>query len=126
MATLRETVNVADQLTELSQQLRAELTDGDVDFDKMIQIADEISEQADELASAFERVNEALGGPLDQVGNGHTARSGSARQSRSSSESSSGSTKRSSSGSTKRSRSGSRSRSSTRRRSTSSAGRSVS
>src|SRR6476646_3778597 len=77
MATLRDTVNLADQLTELTQQLHGELTDGDVDFDKMIQIADEISEQADQLAAAFERVNEALSEPLDHQENGNSSQSSS-------------------------------------------------
>src|SRR4051812_13310962 len=111
MATLRETVNLADQLTELTQQLHGELTDGDVDFDKMIQIADEISEQADQLAAAFERVNAALSEPLDHQENGNSSQS-----SGSGSQSSSSAGSRSSS----RSRTSSRPRSSsTRRRATS-------
>jgi uncharacterized protein YoxC len=114
MATLRETVNLADQLTELTQQLHGELTDGDVDFDKMIRIADEISAQADQLAAAFERVNEALSEPLEQVENGQSSQSGSA--------SGQGSRSRS----TSRSRTSSRSRSGSRKRSSSGAGRSSS
>jgi hypothetical protein len=115
MATLKETVNLADQLTELTQQLHTELTDGDVDFGKMIQIADEISEQADHLAAAFERVNEALTEPLAQGGNGDSSQS----------EPSSGQSSRSS-GSSSRSRSNSRPRSSSRRRAASSTSRSSS
>lgn len=70
MATLKETVNLTSQLTDLTQQLQSELTDGEVDFEKMTQLADEISEHADSLAAAFTRVNEALSEPLEQSSNG--------------------------------------------------------
>ena len=68
MASLKDTVNLTSQLTELTNQLHGELTQGDVDFEKMIEIADQISEHADSLASAFTRVNEALTEPLSQSG----------------------------------------------------------
>jgi hypothetical protein len=70
MASLKDTVNLTSQLTELTNQLHGELTQGDVDFEKMIEIADQISEHADSLASAFTRVNEALTEPLTQSGDG--------------------------------------------------------
>ena len=70
MASLKDTVNLTSQLTELTNQLHSELTEGDVDFEKMIEIADQISEHADSLASAFARVNEALTEPLSQDGGG--------------------------------------------------------
>ena len=80
MASLKDTVNLTSQLTELTNQLHSELTEGEVDFEKMVTIADEISEHADNLAAAFARVNEALSEPLDQNGaNG----SGESRRSRS-------------------------------------------
>ena len=66
MASLKDTVNLTSQLTELTNQLHGELTEGEVDFEKMVTIADEISEHADNLAAAFTRVNEALMEPLDQ------------------------------------------------------------
>jgi hypothetical protein len=81
MASLKDTVNLTSQLTELTNQLHAELTEGDVDFEKMVQIADQISEQADDLAAAFARVNEALQGPLHQ--NGNESPGGSSTRSRS-------------------------------------------
>src|SRR5881397_2865488 len=71
MASLKDTVNLTSQLTELTNQLHSELTEGDVDFEKMIEIADQISEHADSLASAFARVNEALTEPLSQDGGGN-------------------------------------------------------
>jgi len=79
MASLKDTVNLTTQLSELTNQLHSELTEGEVDFEKMVQIADEISEHADSLASAFARVNEALTEPLEQSGNGD---GGSSRRSR--------------------------------------------
>src|SRR3954463_8209920 len=68
MASLKDTVNLTSQLTELTNQLHSELTEGEVDFEKMVQLADEISENADSLAAAFSRVNEALTEPLEQTG----------------------------------------------------------
>ena len=68
MASLKDTVNLTSQLTELTNQLHSELTEGEVDFEKMVQIADEISEHADNLAAAFTRVNEALTEPLSASG----------------------------------------------------------
>jgi hypothetical protein len=68
MASLKDAVNLTTQLNELTQQLHSELTEGDVDFEKMVRLSDEISEHADSLASAFARVNEALQEPLESNG----------------------------------------------------------
>ena len=96
MASLKDTVNLTSQLTELTNQLHGELTQGDVDFEKMIEIADQISEHADSLASAFARVNEALTEPLSaSEDGGGGGDNGSSRSSRSS-----GSRRRSTAGST--------------------------
>jgi hypothetical protein len=84
MASLKDTVNLTTQLTELTNQLHSELTEGEVDFEKMVQIADEISENADSLAAAFARVNEALAAPLDQNGSGGNGSSSGGSRSRSS------------------------------------------
>jgi hypothetical protein len=85
MASLKDTVNLTSQLTELTNQLHSELTQGDVDFEKMIEIADQISEHADNLAAAFTRVNEALTEPLshseDGSGGNGSRSSGSRRRS---------------------------------------------
>ena len=87
MASLKDTVNLTSRLTDLTNQLHGELTEGEVDFEKMVQIADEISEHADSLAAAFARVNEALSEPLEQNaggGNGDRADRRSRSRSRSS------------------------------------------
>jgi hypothetical protein len=88
VASLKDTVNLTSQLTELTNQLHSELTEGEVDFEKMVQIADEISEHADNLAAAFTRVNEALSEPLSASGgdggsNGSEGGGGGGRSSRS-------------------------------------------
>jgi hypothetical protein len=86
MASLKDAVQLTTQLNDLTNQLHAELTEGDVDFERMVQIADEISEHADNLASAFTRVNEALDEPLHQNGSdgggSSRSRSGSSKRSR--------------------------------------------
>lgn len=85
MASLKDTVNLTSQLSELTNQLHGELTQGDVDFEKMIELADQISEHADSLAAAFTRVNEALTEPLsaseDGAGGNGSRSSGSRRRS---------------------------------------------
>ena len=61
MASLRE---AAEQLTagldELVGQMRKELTEGDVDFERLGGIADEISERAGGIAETFGTVNDTL------------------------------------------------------------------
>ena len=58
MASLKDVEKVTDDLENLVGELRKELGKGD--FDRLIQLADEISEHADEAAGTFATVNEAL------------------------------------------------------------------
>jgi hypothetical protein len=81
MASLKDAVNLTTQLNELTQQLHSELTEGDVDFEKMVKLSDEISEHADSLAAAFTRGNAALQEPLQAASNG-SSNSGSRSSSR--------------------------------------------
>jgi hypothetical protein len=60
MASLKDATAVTSQVTDLTDQLRQELTEGDGDFSHMAELADSISEQADKLASAFASMNDAL------------------------------------------------------------------
>lgn len=60
MASLKDATQVTSQVNDLVDQLGQELTEGDGDFAKMTEIADEISSQADKLASAFSAMDEAL------------------------------------------------------------------
>jgi ABC-type transporter Mla subunit MlaD len=72
MASLKDVEQVADDLTDLVGELKKELKGGD--FDRLVQIADQISEHADEAASTFATVNEALMSRLDQVNNGRNSK----------------------------------------------------
>jgi hypothetical protein len=60
MASLREAAEITSELNELTGQLHSELSNGGGDFGRMVELADAISRQADELATAFAQVDEAL------------------------------------------------------------------
>lgn len=69
MASLKDVEQVADDLTNLVDQLRKEIQN-DASFDKLVQLADQISEHADEAAGTFSTVNEALMGRLSELKGG--------------------------------------------------------
>jgi ABC-type transporter Mla subunit MlaD len=75
MASLKDVDRVADDLSNLVDQLRKELGQG-ASFDKLVQVADQISEHADEAAGTFATMNEALTSRLDDLKtqSGNTAR----------------------------------------------------
>ena len=75
MVSLKDVERVADDLSNLVDQLRKELRD-DASFDRLVQIADQISEHADEAAGTFSTVNEALMGRLSEL-KGNQSQSGS-------------------------------------------------
>jgi len=60
MATLKQLSSMTSELDKLGGQLHAELTEGDIDFQKMVELADQISENADKLAEAFSTMSTAL------------------------------------------------------------------
>ena len=75
MASLKDVERVADDLEGLVGQLRSELQNGD--FDRLTQLADQISEHADNAAETFSSVNETL---MSRIGDlGGKARSGGGR-----------------------------------------------
>jgi hypothetical protein len=83
VASIKDVEKIADGLEGLVGQLRSELKDGP-DFQKLVEIADSISEQADQAAATFSTVNEALMSRLGEIvdsGNGNKS-SGSSRGSR--------------------------------------------
>jgi ABC-type transporter Mla subunit MlaD len=82
MASLKDVERVADDLSNLVDQLRRELRDN-ASFDRLVQLADEISEHADEAAGTFTTVNEALMSRLNDIKS--TGTSGSSSGSNSSS-----------------------------------------
>jgi ABC-type transporter Mla subunit MlaD len=80
MASLKDVEQVADDLTSLVDQLRKEIQN-DASFDKLVQLADQISEHADNAAGTFSTVNEALMGRLNELKSGGQSRSGSSSSS---------------------------------------------
>ena len=80
MASLKDVEQVADDLSNLVDQLRRELKQG-ASFDKLVQVADQISEHADEAAGTFSTMNEALMSRLNDLKNqaGNAASSASSR-----------------------------------------------
>jgi hypothetical protein len=66
MASLKDVERVADDLSNLVEQLRRELRDN-ASFDRLVQLADQISEHADEAAGTFSTVNDALMNRLNEI-----------------------------------------------------------
>ena len=86
MASLKDTEQLTQRLDDLVSQLRSELGNGEVDFEKLVVVADELSEEADGLAETFNSVNETLMQRLEEAKRGRGGRSRStSRQSESSS-----------------------------------------
>lgn len=83
MASIKEVEKVADDLEQLVGELRSELSNGS-DFEKLTQIADEISEKADSAAQTFSTVNETLMSRISDLAgkrSGSRSRSSSGNQS---------------------------------------------
>jgi hypothetical protein len=81
MASLKDVEQLVDDLEGLAKRLRSELQNGKVDFERLIQIADEISEHADAAAGTFATVNEALMDRIKEV-TGRSSGSSSSSESR--------------------------------------------
>jgi len=60
MASLKDVQQLTQELEDLVGQLSSELKDGEVDFDKLVSITDNLSERADGLAETFTSINDAL------------------------------------------------------------------
>jgi hypothetical protein len=78
MASMKDVEQVATDLENLVRQFREELEDGP-DFEKLVEISDEISEHADDAASTFSSINEELTSRIGQLNDGKragTSRSG--------------------------------------------------
>lgn len=82
MASLKEMQKVPEDLEQLVGELRSELENG-ADFERLTQIADEISEHADNAAQTFSSVNETLMSRIGELGG--KSRGGGGGNSRSSS-----------------------------------------
>lgn len=75
MASIKDVEQVADDLESLVGNLRPEMQNGP-DFERLVQIADEISEHADNAAETFSNVNETL---MSRIGGLRSGRSGGQR-----------------------------------------------
>jgi len=69
MASMKDIERVADDLEKLVGEFRSELKNGP-DFDRLVQITDEISEHADNAAQTFTSVNETLMSRISELGGG--------------------------------------------------------
>jgi len=79
MASLKDVERLADDLESLVGDLRSELSNGQ-DFERLVQIADEISEHADNAAQTFTSVNDALMSRIDEVSSGKRSSSSQSRK----------------------------------------------
>jgi len=84
MAKLRDAAQAADEIKGLLDELKTELTDGKGDFEKLVKLADNISEQADSLAEMFGNMNDVLMSRLGGNGRSSSSSSSSSGQSGSS------------------------------------------
>jgi hypothetical protein len=70
MASLKDSEQLTGKLEDLVGELRSELGNGNVDFQKVVSLADELSEQADGVAETFNNLNDVLMQGLDKVKGG--------------------------------------------------------
>jgi hypothetical protein len=82
MASMKEASSaITDRLENLVGELRSELDGGEIDFQRLAGVADQISEAADGLADTFSSVNETLMERLDQLkGGGSDSSNGSSQK----------------------------------------------
>jgi hypothetical protein len=77
MASLKDTEQLTSKLEDLVGELRSELSNGSVDFQKIVSLADELSEQADGVAETFNSLNDTLMQGLEKAKSGGRSRSSS-------------------------------------------------
>ena len=70
MATLKDATQLTEGIENLIGDLRSELENGEVDFEKLVSLADQISERADGLAETFSSINDTLMQRLEQAKDG--------------------------------------------------------
>jgi hypothetical protein len=78
MASLKDMQQLTQGLDDLVKQLGNELQNGEVDFERLVSITDDLSERADGLAETFNNVNDAL---MERLQNAKEGSSGGSRQS---------------------------------------------
>ena len=60
MSSLKDLAVMTGQLDKLTTELHSELTEGPIDFRKMVELADNVGQQVDRLAAAFSTMADAL------------------------------------------------------------------
>jgi uncharacterized protein YgfB (UPF0149 family) len=83
VASLKDTQQLTQRLEDLVGQLNSELQNGDVDFEKLVSISDDLSERADGLADTFNSINSTLMERLKSAKGGATRQQGSSARSES-------------------------------------------
>jgi hypothetical protein len=79
MASIKDVEQVAEDLERLVGELRSELS-SNADFERLIQISDEIAEHADSAAQTFSSVNETLMSRIRELKGGGESRRSQPRQ----------------------------------------------
>jgi hypothetical protein len=82
MASLKDAQQLTKGLQDLVGQMSEELKNGNVDFEKLVSISDEISERADGIAETFSSVNDTLMERIQQASSGGGGGGGSRSSSR--------------------------------------------
>ena len=72
MASIKDVERVADDLESLVGELRSELQNSP-DFERLTQLADAISEHADNAAQTFSSVNETLMSRISEIRGGKSS-----------------------------------------------------
>jgi hypothetical protein len=86
MASVKDVERLADDLQGLVDELRNEVKNG-TDFERLMQIADQISEHADNAAQTFSSVNDTLMSRLNEISGSKKTSSSSQSKSQSASSS---------------------------------------
>ena len=74
MPKLQDAKELTAPLEELVRELKSELNDSNGDFDRLVEISDEIGARADALAETFGNMNQALMARIEDVrANGRTS-----------------------------------------------------
>ncbi len=67
MPKLKDAKELTAPIEELTSQLKSELNNSRGDFDRLVQIADELGAEADALAETFGSMNETLVARIEDV-----------------------------------------------------------
>ena len=75
MASMKDAEQLTKNLESLVGDLKTELREGKGDFEKLVQLADRVSQSADEFAETFSSINETLSNRIEQLNGGSQSQS---------------------------------------------------